>query len=230
MPHKNKVMPIRVLVVGMSGIIGGVERVVLSVVSKSTSTHFDFLCYGDNYSYEKELPDSKFFYLPRRRKNYFTSQKKLKEFFQTHRDDYDCIWVNTSSASNLSIHRMAKRYSNAVIITHSHNSKVDHDNPFLRKVHEILHLINRHSLVKNTDVLVACSKSAAKHLYGTASDKAIIIYNGIDTERFAFDLSSRNIQREQLGISEKSKVILSFGRLEKVKNVRKSVEMKMLFF
>lgn len=212
-------MSLKVLVVGMSDTIGGVERVVLSVVSRNGNTQFDFLCYGEDYIYEKDLPGSKFYYLPKRRNHFFRSQNKLKEFFKTHGNDYDCIWVNTSSASNISVHRMAKRYSDATVITHSHSSRIEHDNPFLKIAHKILHLINRRNLVKKTDVLVACSKMAAMHLYGKACQRAIIIYNGISTEKFMFDEKVRTTQRESLGITPDAVVTLVCGRLVEAKNV-----------
>ena len=214
----------RVLTVGMSEIIGGVEREILAVISRCRDTSFDFLCYGSDYPYENELPECRFFYLPYRRRHYFESQRKLKEFLKTHGNEYDLIWVNTSSASNMSVQRIAKRYTSARVITHSHSSRIEHEDPFLRTAHEILHKLNQRKLVKSSDILVACSESAAEHLFGKAHSKAHIVYNGIDTERFAFDENSRQLKRKELGISDSSTVLCCIGRLEAVKNIRFAVK------
>ena len=217
--NKGKSMKSKVLVVGMSDILGGVEHEVLSIISRCKGIRFDFLCYGDDYPYEKELPDSSFFYLPYRRKRYFESQRKLKIFLKENKDVYDCVWVNMSSASNSSVQRLAKKYTSAKVITHSHSSRIEHDNKILKKAHEILHLLNRRNLVKNTDVLLACSESAAKHLYGKESENAQIIYNGIETERFRFSSLNRISIRNELGIPDDTVVLVCVGRLVAVKNI-----------
>lgn len=212
-------METRVLIVGMSEIIGGVEREVLAIISRCKNTSFDLLCYGSDYSYEKELPDCRFFYLPYRREHYFESQRKLKEFFVNHGNKYDCIWINTSSASNMSVQRIAKRYTNARVITHSHSSRIEHDNILLRAVHEILHKLNRRRMIKLSDVLIGCSESAAEHLFGKQHSNVHIIYNGIEVERFRFDPVSREEMRRNLRIEDSALVLSCVGRLESVKNV-----------
>ena len=212
-------MKTKTLVVGISGILGGVEHEVLSIISRCPDIQFDFLCYGESYSYEKDLPESRFFYLPFRRQHYLESQKKLKEFLTGHCNDYDCIWVNMSSASNSSVQRLARKYTSAKVITHSHSSRIEHDNVLLKKIHEILHVLNRGNLVKNTDVMLACSESAAKHLYGKAYKNAQVIYNGIETDHFRFSCDFRNSIRNELGIPEDGRVLICVGRLVDVKNI-----------
>lgn len=208
-----------ILVVGMSSILGGVEKEVLSIIKYAPKEYkFDFLCFGKAFSYEKDYPNISFYYIPRRNENYRESQKMQKEFWVNNGDNYDWIWINTSSASNLSIHRFASKYSKAKILTHSHGSKIEHKNEMMRYAHMILHFFNRRRLVSNSDVLVACSKNAARHLFGCNSAKAIVIYNGIEVNQFKYSKEISASKRNEMGISENEIVLLCVGRLEKVKN------------
>lgn len=216
---------IKILVVGMSGILGGVEKEVLSIINYApTDYKFDFLCFGKNFSYENEYPEIKFYYLPRRKKSYFKSQRAQKDFWKKYGSNYDWIWINTSSASNISIHKFAKRYSDARIITHSHGSKIEHSSKALGFVHNVLHVINRKLLVSYSDKLVACSINASKHLFGVASKRATIIYNGIEIEKYRFSNNDRILLRQKLGISENAIVMLCLGRLEAVKHFAYAIE------
>ncbi len=209
----------RVLVVGLSGILGGVEREVLSIVEEcSDCICFDFLCFGENYQYESQYKDYVFYYIPRRRENYFESQKQQKQFWKTNGKKYDVVWINTSSASNLTSYEFAKKYSNAKIVSHSHGSRIEHNSRLLRIIHILLHVLKRRRLVALSETLVACSNNAAKHLYGASAIKAIVVHNGIDVKRFLFDLDNRNAIREELNIGKNDVVLMCIGRVEKVKN------------
>ena len=209
----------KILVVGMSEILGGVERVVLSVINGCLDEiSFDFLCFGDNYPYQSDYPNSVFYYIPRRRENFKESQRKQELFWKNEGRKYDVIWINTSSASNITSYRFAKKYTQAKIVSHSHGSKIEHNSNMLRSAHNILHFLNRNKLVSLSDKLIACSKNAAEHLYGKAAKKAQIVYNGIDTQSFTFDSKNRKRVRDELGIHERTIVLICVGRIEKVKN------------
>lgn len=209
----------RILVVGMSSILGGVEKEVLSLIKYAPKDYkFDFLCFGKAFSYEKDNPNIEFYYIPRRKDNYRESQKKQKAFWLRNGNNYDWIWINTSSASNLSMHRFARKYSKAQIITHSHGSKIEHNNGLLRLAHEILHFLNRRQLVSHSNVLVACSENAARHLFGREAQNAFVIYNGIEVEKFKYSKEIGSLKRNEIGIAKNEIVLLCVGRLECVKN------------
>ena len=212
-------MMFKVLVVGMSSILGGVEREVLSIIDGcSEEISFDFLCFGGNYDYAYNYPNSIFYYVTRRRKNYFKSQREQKEFWVENGYKYDVVWINTGSASNLSSHKFAKKYSNARIITHSHSSRIEHDSKLLQIAHTILHILNRRKLVSLSDKLMACSQKAANHLYGTYGCKATIFYNAIDVNALKYDENNRRKIREELSIDDNDILLICVGRIVKVKN------------
>ncbi len=217
---------IRVLVIGMSGILAGVEREVLGIIAHCPENiHFDFLCFGNRFKYEEILQgNSIFYYIPKRKKNIIKSNMRQRSFWREHGQEYDVIWINTASASNITMYKYAKKYSNARIISHSHNSKIEYSDPVLKAGHSILHLFNRNRLVACSDVLVSCSKSAAIHLYGVINDDVHILYNGIDLKRFQFDSATRKAIREDLCISEDELVLCCVGRVEKVKNFIHSIK------
>ena len=80
-------------------------------------------------------------------------------------------------------------------------------------------IVLRKMVVRNATDLLACSDVAAECLFGKkAAQKAIIVKNGIDTERFAFDASVRAKYREKLGIGETDFVIGHVGGFAAVKN------------
>ena len=48
-------MDMKVLVVGISGIYGGVEKIVMGIVSRCVNVEFDFLCYGNETENRKKI-------------------------------------------------------------------------------------------------------------------------------------------------------------------------------
>ncbi|HFU4464508.1 TPA: glycosyltransferase [Streptococcus suis] len=64
---------------------------------------------------------------------------------------------------------------------------------------------------------IACSKEAARFLFGS-SDDVKIIENGICLEEYAFNDVTRQEMREKLGISEQAKIVGTVGRLSEEKN------------
>ena len=212
----------KVLIVGISTVRGGVENAVLSIVSgiKEESISFDYLCFGHRPSFLENIDaSSTVFTLPRRIEGLLKSERAQKKFWQDHGNNYDVIWINTGSASNLSSHVMAKKYSKAAIMTHSHSSDIEHTNAVLQKIHKALHYIHRPRLVRLTDMLCACSLKAGRFLFGPTKRDITIIPNGIDTALFSFDKERRQQVRKDHGIQEDDFVIGTVGRLCAVKNI-----------
>lgn len=208
----------RILVVGISGIFGGVEKAVLGIVNRCQDVVFDFLCFGDETPNRKEMLKGRcVYYIPARKGNVFKSNKIQKEFWATHGENYDVIWINTGSASNITIHKYAKKYSRGKIITHSHSSRIEHTNPIIRKLHYIKHYLNQNKLNKLTDISVACSDKAAIHLFGK-NRKYFLLNNAIDIELYKYNPNIRKQIRSSYGIKENEFTLLMMGRLEEVKN------------
>ena len=111
-----------------------------------------------------------------------------------------------------------KKYSNVPTrIIHSHNSSFN--NQFGNSIRMILGYFSKLFQSSSTNCL-ACSKKAAYWLFRKSTvenSKVELINNGIDINKFKYDVKIRNIFREKLGISDKV-VIGNVGRFTFQKN------------
>lgn len=214
-------MPIHTLIVGMSPETGGIENFVLQIVKHMDVRRFrfDILTFCAHCAYEEDYValGCKVFHAARRGKNPIRHYRDQKRFFSNHRDAYHFVWLHLSSASDLSTILIAKKYTRAKIICHSHGTFFDSRGGIIRKMHLFLHMRNRQKLIKHTDLFFACSQKAGEWLYGDIGDKLKIIPNGIDTGKFRFNKEKRDIVRKNLNVE--GKIVLGHaGRLAEVKN------------
>lgn len=68
-----------------------------------------------------------------------------------------------------------------------------------------------------SNIYMACTKAAASYLFGKDYEKAYILKNAIDLDRFVYDNSKRSVIRNKLNISDRY-VIGNVGRFTKQKN------------
>jgi glycosyltransferase involved in cell wall biosynthesis len=73
-------------------------------------------------------------------------------------------------------------------------------------------------IVPNATKLLSCSDLASEWLYGKDKDSAILIKNGIQAGRYAYDESVRSRVRKELGIDENITVLGHVGRFNEQKN------------
>ena len=138
--------------------------------------------------------------------------RKLYIFLK--KNHYYAIYVNVGNIVRQSLSLSIACLCNVEIrIAHSHNAIVARN--FLQDFfYNILRPIN----VKNATQLLACSQAAAIYQYGEAAlNRAVIIKNGIDTNRFCFRANKRESIRKELGI-ENCPVIGHVGRFNIQKN------------
>ena len=209
---------IKILVIGISDIYGGVEKSVLGIINNCKDIDFEFLCFGQESSFRNNmLAGMKIYYIPNRKDNIYLSNKIQKQFWKRNGFKYDYVWINTGSASNISSHVYAKKYTNAKVITHSHSSKIECENALLEVVHTMRHFLNRNRMNKLTDIRLACSELAAKHLFGSSRD-VTILKNAICIHDYQFDPYERKQIRRLYDIDNDEIVLIMVGRLENVKN------------
>lgn len=140
--------------------------------------------------------------------------KYIKDINGIFNNGYDIAHFNKNSAANILPIYLAERNSNvAKIVVHSHNTNPSLNNKLLN----LLHLINRSYIDKNSDKVLACSTEAARWLF--SDRKAEIIENGIVTTDFLFSLRKRKQVRRKYGISEKNRVVGYVGRFTHQKNL-----------
>lgn len=144
----------------------------------------------------------------------------FKAFLKDHK--YDVVHIHSGSISVLAIMAaVADEAGVKKVIVHSHSTG-EHDS--LR--HKLLRLAASFSMRKHVDIYCACSKAAAEWKFAQPyADKAIIVKNGIDIERFRFNPLTRNEYRKKLGISDQNFVLGHVGRFSHEKNQRFIVEL-----
>jgi glycosyltransferase involved in cell wall biosynthesis len=144
--------------------------------------------------------------------------RDFKLILQNHGSEYDIIHFNLSALWNFMPIIYAKRYGIKKIIIHSHNSYfgTNSSNKMLILCLKALHHIGQVIINKKRNTFLACSENAAKWFFINRK-KVIIIKNGIDTERFRFNIDIRTTYRKELNIEDKF-VIGHVGVFEKRKN------------
>jgi glycosyltransferase involved in cell wall biosynthesis len=120
----------------------------------------------------------------------------------------DLIYVNLSTYCNWRLLSMLKK-NKCKIIIHGHNAHV------ANIAKKIIHLIGRNKY-KKIGYKIAVSEECSKFMFGGAHDA--IIENGIDSNKYCFNIKNREESRAQLSIASKKIVIGCVGRISKEKN------------
>lgn len=105
-------------------------------------------------------------------------------------------------------------------ISHSHDTVKGRKPTYVRKIYEKL---MRKMIKKNATDWLACSDLAGRYVFGKTIPYRVL-YNGIDLNRFSFNLDSRYKIRKELGIADSNKVILNVGRFAEQKNHKFIIE------
>lgn len=204
---------IKVLHVQLTENIGGIESLLMSVTNQidKKKYHFDFIASASS-SYQTVLKQEgcNVIVLP----SFKNLVKYISRFNKVLDNDYDIVHFHKNSAINILPILIAKFHkTHPKIVVHSHNTapSVTKNKLFIQ-----IHKMNRKFMYDVADIHIACSSKAAKWLYGNR--KAIILKNGIDTEKYVYSKIRRNRIRKYLNISSNSLVIGNVGRLTAQKN------------
>lgn len=207
----------RILVFGMSPILGGVETYIYNIAKNIDKKKyiFDYLIVGTEHSvFEEELkkinPESKFFYAPNIKRHYILGNKLLREFYDKCR--YDCIYMNTCTAARvLYCEYSIKKYKTSLIV-HSHSGNAH------STINKFSNKLFRSKITRLSKVHLACSEVAYEWMFNDKLNKKNIIPNGVDLERFCYSNEWRYDIRSQLDFSDDDIVIGNVGRLSQQKN------------
>ena len=145
---------------------------------------------------------------------------KLKEILKQGK--YDILHCIMNSAVFLQPLISGKLAKIPVIISHSHNSFSDKG---IAK--ELLHNIMKRFIPIFANTFFACSDYAGKWFYNKKiinSEEFFIIKNGIDIDKFKFDLEIRKKKRKELNLKKKDIIIGHVGRFNKQKNHKYLIE------
>lgn len=141
----------------------------------------------------------------------------LKFWKLLRREKIDVIHIHSDVAYKLFLYgTVAVMSSNAKVIVHSHSTNIEGSHRVIKKY---LQNICRHLLGFLPVTRLACSVVAAEWMYcNPYNKKAILIKNGIDTEKFRFNPEIRQIEREKLGLTDDNFLIGTVGRFSYPKN------------
>ena len=151
-------------------------------------------------------------------KNPVKHWKWWKRFFLSQQ--FDVVYFNYSSSWNYLPVVYAKKYNNAKIICHSHNSYFSHtfSNKIMMNALVKLNNHGKHIFDEFADIKIATSSEAGKWMFGNKAQNIHIITNGIDLDKFRYSSKKRNEIRKKLGLSIDQKLIGFVGVLQKRKN------------
>lgn len=208
--------------------LGGRTQYILNLwkMLDRNNLHFDFVTFSKNLDFAKELIQNGCIVYQISVYPETDMEQFVLEFEKILDAGYDAIEVHTSFWKNTIVEELARRKGIEIII-HAHSSGIS----MAKDANEEKRLLAKHMEIRDkidvslADYYVACSHSAAEWLYGSniPKDKIQILYNTVDTERFAYHADVRERMREQLGLSNKF-VIGHVGRLERVKNQQFLIE------
>lgn len=126
-------------------------------------------------------------------------------------NSYDTVYIHGNSAMMYVEARPSSRGGAGRVIAHCHNTSTKH--PFFHKAFKPF--FNR-----TLDLKIGCSAMAAEWAY--SGRNILVIPNGIDTNRMAFDPAARSEKRLELGVEDKV-LVGHIGRFIEQKNHDKVV-------
>lgn len=134
-------------------------------------------------------------------KNRFLKQYEIYKSFYRYlcENNYDTVHIHSDTAWKISVYYLAaKRADIPRIVVHSHSSG---SNGHYKTINYLLHLIAK-PIIKSAKYKCACSKIAAQWMFDT-TDNVSIIRNGVDINKFKFNLAARESIRKKLKIDGK---------------------------
>ncbi len=211
--------PIRVLVVGMTSTVGGIENFLMTYCSRMdrSRVQFDFLTRFEDAAYpEQRDAIGRTYVIPRRSEDPVRFYQEIRSFFREHGGEYDVLWDNECMFNDMTPLQLAREAGIPVRIAHSHNPQ--NMNVTLRgRGMEVLHRTQRRSLSRYATALWACSQHSAQWACPRMDLPCTIIPNAIDAEAFRHDRRVRQEVRDQYGL-DGCLVVGHVGRLQYQKN------------
>lgn len=112
---------------------------------------------------------------------------------------YDIVHINMYNSIGLFYANLIKQ-KNLKIICHAHNTGIDNDKFCLKR---ITNFAVKQLFTKKKYIYLACSYEAAAFCFKNKSEKLKIINNGIETEKFIFNMNKRKKIRRRTQFSRK---------------------------
>lgn len=207
------VRKIRVLHVGISNHLGGIETYLMKLTSHvdRDKYQFDFLIYNNQkpcfYDELKSL-GCRFHSVTSRRKNFLNNRIELKKLF--YEEKFDIVHCHQNSLSYITPVIFAQRRGCGVVV-HSRNA-----GSLSGVLTRLRHKINYYRLPKNKITCVAVSDLAGDWMFGK-NTQVLVLNNGLDTELYKYNPGSRQEIRAEFNLGDRE-VILHIGAFRVQKN------------
>ena len=194
---------------------GGLETMLMNYYRNidRTKVQFDFLTHRSfeaDYDEEIRTLGGKIYHLPKL--NPFSPQylRELEHFFATH-PEYKIVHSHLDCMAGIPL-KYAKINGVPVRIAHAHNTNQTKDKKYLLK------LLFKKNITQNATRLLACSEEAGKWMFLGADFQ--VLYNAIDSEKYAYNPHVRKQVRDDFGIKDDTFVVGHVGRFMPQKNHR----------
>lgn len=207
--------PIRILHVVVNMNRGGAETLIMNLYRNidREKVQFDFLTSRPG-AFDEEISrlGGKIHRIP-----YVTEvgpvgfSRKIIQIFKQN-PLYKIVHSHLDRMSGLVL-RAAKKAGVPIRIAHSHNTESEGG-----IVSKTFKWYAGSHIPSNATHFYACSKGAASWLFKYQSKKALILKNGIETDKFQYSVETRNETRRALNLESNQLVIGHVGRFNKQKN------------
>lgn len=208
-----------VLIIGLSGRMGGVETFIKNITLSSDKdrVQFDFLVHdGSGNAVYSDAIDGFYSDDGREHIHYVEPFKRnpLKSISEARRlrdgigFRFDWVHLNTGSPAEV-VYALPFLHGGTRLIVHSHIGDGE-DTDIQRKARTV---INRRASYE-----LACSDKAAQWLFGDGfAEGSLMVRNGIDSRAFAYSPESRDAIRQSLGV-DGGMLVGHIGRFHEMKN------------
>lgn len=216
---------IKILMVGLSDNLGGIETYLINFYRKVNKEKFEikFLVFKNTTPCFYEEVKNDLIYVTSRKDNYNSFKNELKDILLTEKFDY--VHCNLMSFSLYEPILYALKYSNAKIVLHSHVSGKMKNNFKTELISSYAKRIVLNRKYSDRYIFLGCSQNAIDDLFGNYYKKnkcfASVVNNGIDVEKFLYSCNSRKKIRDELNISDDIILIGHVGRFTYAKNHKK---------
>lgn len=203
---------------------GGAETFLMNLYDHIDHDKYRFsflLCQQGGDYLERILADhNQVFFIPPRNQGFFAYRKNLKQFFRQHAGDFDVVHQHLSSLTSIECLEEAARAGIPVRIAHVHSSFPE------GSLHRLLHYYHQFRIKNAATNYWACSSTALSWAFKlpVVRKHAIIVKNGIETKKFAFNVQNRESTRLALGVKPDEVLIGHVGRFHPVKNHKFLIE------
>lgn len=217
--------PMRVLHITEELSAAGIESFIMNIYRQidRSKVQFDFLVLRN----EKEFYDDEIaslggnkYVIHSKKDNTFVrildETKKMQKFLETH--PYDIVHIHYTTPLRAPYLYAAYKANVKTRIYHSHSAYITGKS----KAKMLVYRFMKNTIAKWSTHCFACSKAAAEWMYPqtlltNTNSKVSVIYNGINTQKYKFNIDARKEIRQELKLEDQY-VLIHVGRFSEQKN------------